>query len=59
METPEFDIFRLNVDGSVGWIACANTMNEAMLHVKRQIALEDLSYIIMNSVTGKKTVVSP
>jgi hypothetical protein len=59
MDTPAFDIFRLDADGSVRWIASTDTMHDAMQKVKEQIALQNLSHVILDSVTGERTVVSP
>jgi hypothetical protein len=59
METPAFDIFRVDLLGSVLWIACTDTMNEAMRKVKERMAMDALPYVILNSVTGERTVVSP
>jgi hypothetical protein len=59
METPAFDIFRVDSRGSVLWIACTDTMNEAMQRAKERMSMDDLPYVILNSFTGEKTVVSP
>jgi hypothetical protein len=59
MDTPAFDIFRLDADGRVRWIASTDTMHDAMQKVKEQIALQNLSHVILDSVTGERTVVSP
>lgn len=57
--SPAFDVFRLKADGGFLWVGCADTMRAARVKVTQEMASKRISYLIVDSETGEKTVISP
>ncbi len=51
------DIFHLEKDGTVIWRGTAETFDEAKLRVKNLATLSPGDYVILNQMTGKKTLI--
>jgi hypothetical protein len=55
---PVFDIFRMSPGGAATSIDAAETMHEAQIRMGLEVAGNSLSYRILKSETGERTIVA-
>jgi hypothetical protein len=55
---PYFDIFRKETGGNVLWIDIAETLSGAIKKAREAMTVDGASYLLVNSRTGEKTVIS-
>ena len=57
--SPAFDIFRMNTGKAASWVGSAETMREAILKAKAEMAVRKSSYMIWDAETGERKVIAP
>jgi hypothetical protein len=55
---PIFDIFRVSPGGAATWIDAAEMMRGAQIRVGLEVAGSSISYLILNSETGERTIIA-
>jgi hypothetical protein len=55
---PEYDIFRVDTDGTPVWLGPANTLNDARARIQQLGATEPGDYFIVNQTTAEMIVLA-
>jgi len=54
-----YDVFRREADGNFVWLGAAETFSRAMQKVVQDPAAIDREFLIVNALTGVKTLIEP
>jgi hypothetical protein len=54
-----YDVFRWEIDGTFAWLGAAETFRGAMQKVVQDPGAIDREFLIVNALTGIKTLIEP
>jgi len=55
---PPFDVFRVEPDEGVLWIAAANSLEEAKTRIQKEFSTRPSDYLIRSAATGRQEKLS-